>query len=72
MELDLGDGRVVSMLAADFAEKLAAAEDAGFARALDTLKVPDHQRYEMLMEMRAMHPMRVRLYTAQMRVKLSA
>lgn len=56
----------VTILICDLAEQLSAAEDVGFARALDTLQVSDRQRFEMMMEHRAMHGLRKKLYVAQL------
>ena len=52
----------------DLAEQLASAEDAGFTRALHALDLADHVRLEMQQEHNHMHGLRVRLYTAKMRL----
>ena len=52
----------------DMAEQLASAEDAGFTRALHAANLPDRTRMEMQQEHNHMHGLRVRLYTAKMRL----
>lgn len=62
----------IAILPEDLAEHLAVAEEQGFRRALDELKISDRQRWEMLQEQNRMHDLRVRLYAAKLRIRADA
>lgn len=59
--------QTITLSLEDWAEQLATAEDIGFIRALDVLKVSDQLRWTLQHEHNTMHTLRARLYEASER-----